>query len=291
MRSIFSGSMRTAYLTLVIHLTVLPSVSIGSEEFYTIQLGSFIRPETADTVFDSLLRRFDNKDLLGYLRVEKVKNYYTVRLGMFDDPRAAKDLLRKVKPHFPGAILLKAFVKDERIIRMFGKAAIEKEGVVSGYDERGKNETAGSPGELIETVSELVERGDLHRAIDLIKSGLLKWPESPDLHGWYGATLLKLDLPGEAIKYFTRAVELSPATADYHNGLGYSLLYMDRLDEAMVEFNRALEIDPGHADALSGLGVAYVALDRKDLAVDVYTRLKDVDRDAADMLFEMIMRR
>ena len=49
-------------------------------------------------------------------RVEKIGKYYTVRIGLFENPEEAKDTLKEVRKYFPQAILRKCTLKDERII-------------------------------------------------------------------------------------------------------------------------------------------------------------------------------
>ena len=67
---------------------ILPEVDLSSlfssEGFYTVQTGSFPGPEPARKHFDSLTERLSGNEL-HYLRIEKVDNLYTVRVGKFED--------------------------------------------------------------------------------------------------------------------------------------------------------------------------------------------------------------
>ena len=210
-----------------------------------------------------------------------------------------------------GVIILKAYIRDERIIRIYKKGSLtetheaeegtlkpaEPDKDVTGrvgkvYPPRIETDgRAESVKELIAGISDFVDKEDYEGAIGMIKTGLERWPDSPDLYGWYGSSLLKMNLPDKALKHFRKAAELAPEEPDYHNGVGYALLYMSRANESVDEFNRAINLAPGHIDALAGLGLAYVNLNQKELALGVYSRLKDIDRDAANTLFEIIMRR
>ena len=59
------------------------------------------------------------KKNLHLLRIEKVGKYYSVRLGKFDNYETAKKYLQDVRLRLSEAIILKANIKDERIIRLY----------------------------------------------------------------------------------------------------------------------------------------------------------------------------
>jgi hypothetical protein len=88
-----------------------------SHTINTIQTGSFIAIERAQKQFDSLAQIL-NKSELDYLRIEKVDKYYSVRVGNFQDYAIAKKFLRTNKHHLSSAVILNAYIKDERIIRL-----------------------------------------------------------------------------------------------------------------------------------------------------------------------------
>ena len=88
----------------------------ASESVYTIQTGSFLKLERAQIQFDSFMQTLDEKDN-NYLRIEKIGEVYSVRVGRFSDYNAAKNFIQSRQPHFNRAIILKAFIKPDRIIR------------------------------------------------------------------------------------------------------------------------------------------------------------------------------
>ncbi len=90
---------------------------------YTIQTGSFIEIERAQKQFESIIESLDKKDL-DYLRIEKVGEFYAVRLGKFDDYTAAEKFLEVIKLKHSTAIILKAYIKDERIMRFYNNKSI-----------------------------------------------------------------------------------------------------------------------------------------------------------------------
>ncbi|GEM_PF-1771791 len=91
----------------------------GQQEFFTVQIGSFPDMDNSERAYDRAVRLI-KKSLLDYLRIELVKGYHTVRIGRFEHRDDAKRLLRAVRKVFPGAIVLKAYVKEERIKRLYG---------------------------------------------------------------------------------------------------------------------------------------------------------------------------
>lgn len=91
-----------------------------SRTVYTIQAGSFIEIERARTQFKSIKLEL-NKEDLAFLRIEKIGEYYAVRLGSFEDYTAAKKFLQTFKHRLAGAIILKAHIKEENIIRLYEK--------------------------------------------------------------------------------------------------------------------------------------------------------------------------
>jgi hypothetical protein len=89
-----------------------------SQAIYTIQTGSFLNIERAQEEFDSIIQIL-NKRELEYLRIEKVDKYYSVRLGNFKDYAIADKFLHTHKRHLSAAVILKAYIKDERIVKRY----------------------------------------------------------------------------------------------------------------------------------------------------------------------------
>ncbi len=279
MQKIKSTLVELICLNFILFLFLLPLNSYASEEFYTVQTGSFIIIEPAQKQFEFLTQKL-NDNWLSYLRVEKVEKFYTVRLGKYEDKAKAEQCLEEITPIFPQAMIIKAYVKDERIIKLYKKPpVVEKQRTEKKLLTHEKS---------LEEISKLVQNEDYEGAIYVIKEAMTTWPDSSELHGWYGATLLKMDLPEDAMKYFHEAAKLSENVPDYYNGLGYCLLHMDKANEAIDEFTKAINLDPVHIDALTGLGLAYANIGKKSHAMDVYEKLKDLDRDVADKLLKII---
>jgi hypothetical protein len=90
----------------------------ASQGIYTIQTGSFLEIELAQKQFDSVVQVLNAKEV-DYIRIEKVGNYYTVRLGKFLDYASVEGFLQDIKPQLSEAVILKAHIKNERLIRLY----------------------------------------------------------------------------------------------------------------------------------------------------------------------------
>jgi hypothetical protein len=87
---------------------------------YTIQTGSFSYINNARGRFNSIVQELDDKEL-DHLRIEKVRGFNTVRLGKFEDLESAGEFLSLIQSRLDEAIILKAYIMDERIIQQFEK--------------------------------------------------------------------------------------------------------------------------------------------------------------------------
>jgi tetratricopeptide (TPR) repeat protein len=272
------------------------------EEYYTLQIGTYEEKEKAKEEFDSLTRTL-MEDKLSDLRIEGAGDHFSVRLGRFENYSRARDFQRGEGDELAEAIIMKAFVRDEQIMALYGEKhfddVIEVDGSELSAHDLSENsehvlENASANPEpidaIIDEVAAYYNEDDFGNAAELLRKGLAKWPDNSDLHAWYGATLLNMRFPEQAYEQYSKAVEIAPDVPDYHAGLGFSLLdiYMDKARNSIEAFKQALEIDPDNVSALEGLGIVYVSIDKKDLAAEIYDQLRDLDGDAADRLEQII---
>lgn len=87
---------------------------------YTIQTGSFTYIHYARDRFNSIAEELNDKEL-DHLRIEKVGEFNTVRLGKFDDLQSAGEFLSSIKSRLAEAIIVNAYIKDKRIIQQIEK--------------------------------------------------------------------------------------------------------------------------------------------------------------------------
>ncbi len=86
------------------------------KSIYSIQTGSFTELTRASQQFGFVVEKLNKKEL-GFLRIEKIGNYYSVRLGKFDDYAAAKRFMHEIIPGIFDAIILNVNIEDDRIIK------------------------------------------------------------------------------------------------------------------------------------------------------------------------------
>ena len=284
---------------------ILPYSVLAAEStlsIFTVQISTHRTIETAQMQFDEIVAALD-ADSLDYLRIEKIGKFYPLRIAKFNDRSSAARFLASIKHLLPNAIVMDAYFKEGRIIRMYTaeralpeampkqeelpQPAAETE--VENTVRPGNEVTADNSEEVnLEVIAALVSKEDYDSALNVIREDSKKYPEHPALNAWHGTVLLKANKPEEALPYMEKAAALSPSVPDYHNGVGYCLFFLNQNDKAIISFNRALSLDSSHIDALSGLGIIYAKSGDKEKAVDVYNRLKNLDTGSADKLLKLI---
>ncbi len=109
----------TSLFISLIFLVFLPQNTYASQLIYTIQTGSMVSIIGAQKQFNSISQLLNKKEL-NFLRIEKIGKYHTVRLGKFENHATAEKFLQEIKPRLSEAIILKAYLKKERIVRLYG---------------------------------------------------------------------------------------------------------------------------------------------------------------------------
>jgi hypothetical protein len=85
-----------------------------NNEVFTIQAASYTDRTSAEVHYNSLIQNMNETDL-DNLRIEKVGKYYTIRLGSFKHYVTAMKFLSTMNSRLSSAIVLKAYIKKERI--------------------------------------------------------------------------------------------------------------------------------------------------------------------------------
>jgi len=86
------------------------------KSIYTIQTGSFTELTRAYKQFGFVAKNLNKKEL-GFLRIEKIGNYYSVRLGKFDEYATAQRFMHDIAPGVSDVIILNVNIEDDRIIK------------------------------------------------------------------------------------------------------------------------------------------------------------------------------
>ena len=91
-----------------------------------------------------------------------------------------------------------------------------------------------------------------------------------------GSACLKLRRSKDAVRYFTKAIQLSGGNADLYSGLGWAQGTEDRWSEAVSYFEKAVDLDPS-ADRFCELAHALRRAGRIAAAQDNYARALRMD--------------
>jgi len=84
---------------------------------YTVQAGSFADLQRARKQYDSITNDLTAEDL-AYLRIEKVGQYYAVRIGKFGERSHAEIFRKKIRQQLSTTMIIQAYIKEERIKKL-----------------------------------------------------------------------------------------------------------------------------------------------------------------------------
>ncbi|MBN1993899.1 MAG: tetratricopeptide repeat protein, partial [Anaerolineae bacterium] len=85
----------------------------------------------------------------------------------------------------------------------------------------------------------------------------------------------------EAIKVYTKVIELKPDDADIYNNRGVAYYASGDLEKASMDFNKAIQLKPNLAEAYIGQGLVYAASDNLEQAIKEYTKAIELKPDYA----------
>jgi hypothetical protein len=111
----------TGYVLMIVFLifVLIPAdLHAMGVEFYTVQTGSFTRDSVAAKQFNSLLKGLAETGREN-LRIEKIGDFYAVRVGKFRDRISADRFLRARAAQLEGAIVVKATYRDDRVVKLY----------------------------------------------------------------------------------------------------------------------------------------------------------------------------
>ena len=80
-----------------------------------------------------------------------------------------------------------------------------------------------------------------------------------------------------AMKYYKKAIELSPGDAQIHYNFGFFLYEVSDYKNAISMFSKAVRLNPGHLSALNYLGLCHMELDKFEEALGFFDTAIQID--------------
>ena len=130
---------------------------------------------------------------------------------------------------------------------------------------------------LVEEIYDSLDEGAPDRALASARIALHDAPDDPVLHFLAGVALGELDLPGEAVLEFGRAIALDPDDPEFRAARAQALFATCRFSEARADAESALATEKAHADALWVLGLVLERDGRFDDADDKFLAAARID--------------
>lgn len=295
------------FLTLFFLILFLPISSYSSGLFYTIQTGSFKKIEPARKQFKSIVQRLSQNDL-DHLRIEKIGKFYTVRLGKFQSDFGAETLLSKIKPTFSEAIVMDAYIKDERIIELrkdsqfVKKDSPPKKSLSRQKTDDTERRASKKEDEKLYTkisAADHEKNGDKYMktdhyfmAVEEYRMALKQGINRPALYWKLAMVLYNMGYVDEAIIELKKAIDLSPDTDIFRVELGVFYLAKGKPGKAKEQFFKTLKINPGLAYVYYYLGELFLKSGDYNmawLAAKMARRLGHNGRDLIDKLRTLSM--
>ena len=103
---------------------LIPRPALAESLFYTIQAGSYARQADAEQTYTLLEGRLE-ESRRAFLRIERINDFFVVRVGRMEDAQAMHDLIQDVQAVVPDAMVVHGYLRKERIVRMDGAGEVQ----------------------------------------------------------------------------------------------------------------------------------------------------------------------
>ncbi|MBC8412221.1 MAG: peptidylprolyl isomerase [Nitrospira sp.] len=244
---------------LVIILLVQASPSHGGDLIYTLQAASFPSELYAQQQYDLLASRLNNSEHQ-HLRIEKVGRFYSVRIGGFSNKKSADSFADAIRPKVGQLLVIKAYIKKDRIIRQYPDPAHIDSG--GAPDARAEKKVLKEPALSVTTaISEEVfdetaammhqAKGDIYWELSRTFMAMEEYEQAirfglkhPDFFRQYAKLLFLNGYIREAIIQMEKAVQMRSDFDAFRIDLGILYLADRKLEKAQAEFVSALELNP-----------------------------------------------
>ncbi len=247
----------------------LPLISEAAELIYTVQLQSYARESDSFRYYETMLEKLEEHER-DYLRIEKIGKFYAIRVGNFDTQSEAQNFINSVKSRISPAAIMKAYIKNERIIQLYsGTKSIDREIVpAETIKEPVKEKIVPKKAERVideAAASRHQAKGDKFWEVDrhflaveeyrqAIKYGRTN---NPELYWQLSKILYITGYPEESIEEMKKAVKLKPDLDVFRIELGILYLAAKQWQKSKEQFVEALGINPSLTQVYIYLGDLY----------------------------------
>ncbi len=128
----------------------------------------------------------------------------------------------------------------------------------------------------------LANQEKIDEAIKHYSKALQIKPDYPDALNNLGIALEKKGKTDEAIEYYFKALKIKPNYPDALNNLGVALKKRGAANEAIKHYLKALKLNPEYASAHNNLGVTLAEKGKTDEAISHYLKALEIKPDYAD---------
>ncbi len=130
-----------------------------------------------------------------------------------------------------------------------------------------------------------VESGNYNDAIKYFTKNLEIFPNNAKAYYNRGRIYYNLQNYDNAISDFTKAIQLNPDFAEAYNNRGVTYGDLQNYDKAIPDFTKAIQINPDDAEAYYSRGLTYYGLRNYDKAISDYTKAIQLNPDYAEAYY------
>ena len=113
---------------------------------------------------------------------------------------------------------------------------------------------------LIQPIIQLINQGDIHKAIDVVEGLLIEFSDSSLLFNIRGACYKANDNLEKALESFKKACAINPGFYEAFYNLGFIQKQLGQIEQSIESYQKAIDIKPAYPDAHNNLGNIFLQL-------------------------------